>query len=127
MHRRNYIKEDCQAPVTELQAYKSSSSPFNALLGNVAAFEPKLWWQNLGANLTIVHLAVLVYNTVTHAATVVCLFSLMGWFDNDRRHHPEVDSAGNLTAIKTFYAQKPLLCAQACPTYAGCCFTALQD
>jgi hypothetical protein len=126
MQRRNYSEKDCQDLVTELQAYKSSSPPFNTPLGNLAAFKPKLWWQSLGANLIIVHLAVFLYDIVPHAATVERLFSLMGWFHNDRRNRLGVDSTGNLTAIKTFYEQKAPRCVYAC-IYAACYFTALQD
>ncbi|CAK0733669.1 hypothetical protein CVIRNUC_000313 [Coccomyxa viridis] len=65
--------------------------------------------QNLGLDpkLTIVHLAVFLYDVVPHAATVERLFSLMGWYHNARRNRLGVDSTGSMTAIKTFYEQKP--------------------
>ena len=111
MKKRHFSSEQCQDLVTEMQAYKSSRPPFNAPLGNVAAFQPKLWWQGIDPKLTIVHLAVFLYDIVPHAATVERLFSLMGWFHNARRNRLGVDSTGCMTAIKTFYEQKPPRCA----------------
>jgi hypothetical protein len=111
MQKRKFSAQQCQSLVSELQAYKSSSPPFNALLGNLSTFNPKLWWQGIDARLTIVHLAIFLYDIVPHAATVERLFSLMGWYHSDRRNRLGVDSTGNLTAIKTFYEQKPPRCA----------------
>ena len=91
--------------------------PFNAPLGN---FQPKLWWQGLDPKLTIVHLAVFLYDVVPHAATVQRLFSLMGWYHNARRNRLGVDSTGSMTAIKTFYEQKPPWCAS-CMRHTHAC------
>ena len=76
MRNRHYSGAQCQDLVSEMQAYKSSSPPFNAPLCNVAAFRPKLWWQGIDPKLTIVHLAVFLYDIVPHAATVERLFIL---------------------------------------------------
>ena len=70
MQKRKYTAVQCQDLVGELQAYKSSSPPFNAPLGNLSTFQPKLWWQGIDARLTIVHLAIFLYDMVPHAATV---------------------------------------------------------
>ena len=61
MRKRKFGTEQCQDLISELQAYKNSSPPFNAPLGNVAAFQPRLWWQGIDQNLTIVHLAIFSY------------------------------------------------------------------
>ncbi len=106
MQLRNYSALECQQLVSELQAYKSSSPPFNAKLGNLSTFQPKLWWQGIDARLTVVHLAIFLYDIVPHAATVERLFSLMGWYHSDRRNRLGVNSTGSLTSIKTFYEQK---------------------
>ena len=111
MQKRKHTAVQCQDLVGELQAYKSSSPPFNAPLGNLSTFQPKLWWQGIDARLTIVHLAIFLYDMVPHAATVERIFSLMGWYHSDRRNRLGVDSTGSLTAIKTFYEQKPPRCA----------------
>ena len=110
MKKRKFGAEQCQNLITELQAYKSGSPPFNAPLGNVAVFQPKLWWRAFDQNLTIVHLAIFLYEIVPHAATVERLFSLMGWYHSDRRNRLGVDSTGAMTAIKTFYEQASPRC-----------------
>ena len=111
MQKRKYTAVQCQDLVSELQAYKSSRPPFNAPLGNLSTFQPKLWWQGIDARLTVVHFAIFLYDMVPHAATVEHIFSLMGWYHSDRRNRLGVDSTGSLTAIKTFYEQKPPWCA----------------
>ena len=111
MKNRQYSLEQCQSLITELQAYKTGSPPYNAPLGNLAAFQPKLWWQSLDARLIIVHLAVFLYDIVPHAATVERLFSIMGWYHSDSRNCLGVHSTGSMTSIKTFYEQKPPRCA----------------
>ena len=63
MQNRHYSSEQCQDLVSEMQTHKSSSTPFNAPLGNMAAFQPKLWWQGIDPKLTIVHLASTLYHT----------------------------------------------------------------
>ena len=113
MQRRKYSAQQIGELVSEMQAYKSGKPPFNAPLGNLSAFQPKLWWQGIDPRLTIVQLAVFLYEIVPHAATVERLFSLMGWYHSDRRNRLGVDSTGSMTAIKTFYEQKP-------PRYVPC-------
>ncbi len=106
MQLRNYSALECQQLVSELQAYKSSSPPFSAPLGNLSTFQPKLWWQGIDARLTVVHLAIFLYDFVPYAATVERVLSLMGWYHSDRHNRLGVDSTVSLTSIKTFYEQK---------------------
>ena len=57
------------------------------------------------------HLAIFLYDIAPHAATVKRPFSLMGWYHSARRNRLGVDSTGSMSAIKTFYEQKPTRCA----------------
>ncbi len=92
MQRRQYSATQIGNLVSEMQAYKSSSPPFHAPLGNMSTFQPILWWQSIDPRLTIVHLAIFLYQIVPHAAITERLFSLMGWYHTERRNRLGVDS-----------------------------------
>ena len=92
MQKRKYTVVQCQDLVAELQAYKSSSPPFNAPLGNVyLPAEAVVAGHRCQADYCA-PLRIYIYDIVSHAATAERLFSLMGWYQSDRRNRLGVDS-----------------------------------
>ena len=105
MKNRGYSGEDCSALITQLQAYKISRAPFDALLGKPEDFSAQHWWRSIDESLIIVQLAVFLYDGVPHAATVERLFSIMGWYHSAVRNRLGVGTTGRMSAIKTFHEQ----------------------
>ena len=80
MANRRYSAEDCGKLIIQLGACKCGNAPLDAPLGNLRDFKAQMWWRGIDSTLTIVQLAVFLYDIVLHAATTERLLSIMGWY-----------------------------------------------
>ncbi|DBB02777.1 TPA: Potassium transporter, variant 3 [Trebouxia sp. C0004] len=101
---RRHSKAECrQLMQVDLEQYKLGDAPYNRLPLNGQLATLRLWWRGIlhdNPELQLPSLALLLLDIKPHAVDPEKTFSLIGWFQSDRRSRMLNRTTTNLTMIK---------------------------
>lgn len=106
---RKHSKAECQQLLqVDMELYKLADAPYNRLPLDGQLPTLRLWWRGIlhdHPQAQLPGLALLLLDIKPHAADPEKTFSLMGWFQSDRRNRLLNRTTTNMTTVKMHYTK----------------------
>lgn len=106
---RKHSKAKCQQLLqVDMESYKLGDAPYNRLPVDGQLATLRLWWRGIlhdYPQAQLPGLALLLLDIKPHAADPEKTFSLMGWFQSDRRNRLLNKTTTNLTMVKMHHTK----------------------